>query len=194
LNRAYAERTRSDVTTFAQMQVKWTGISGMPGYTNFYFQAIDDFAPTDVKGFFNILGPALPAGVTINIPNNGKTIDLATGQANGTWSHGTAQTVTGTNTTQTLQASGLVFNWHTGYYVGGRELRGKTFIVPICANIFNPNGTLVTSWKTNVANAAAALVAATAQPIVWSRARNTTASITSGAVPDKQVVLRSRRD
>jgi len=182
------------VTTLAQYQCKWSGITGMPGYTNFYFGAIDDFVVTDVKAFWDILGPALPSGVTISLPNTGKTIDLATGQANGTWTHGTAATVTGTNVTPTLQASGVMFNWHTGYYVAGRELRGKTFVVPVCSNIFNPNGTVVSSWATNLANAAAAMVAASSDFVVWSRKSNTTASVTSGTAASKQVVLRSRRD
>jgi len=182
------------VTTFNQMQCTWSGIAGMPGYTNFYFASADDFMPSDVKGFWDVLAPALPAGVTITIPNTGKTIDLATGQANGTWTHGAQFTVSGTNTTALLQASGVVFNWKTGYYAAGRELRGKTFIVPLCSNIFTPSGSLVSTWQTNMATAANKIVAATADAVVWSRKLNTTASITSGAVSPKQAVLRSRRD
>jgi hypothetical protein len=73
-------------------------------------------------------------------------------------------------------------------------VRGKTFIVPMCANTFEPNGTLAALWVTNLTTFGNNLAAATADLSVWSRKQGALASVSTVSVPDKAAVLRSRRD
>lgn len=98
-----------------------------------------------------------------------------------------------TATYEAIATNGLI-QWRTGAFVGGRQIRGRTFITGITqANVSGgaPHSNIITA----VNNASAALVAdANTTLAVWSKKNALTASVSSGTMWTKYAVLRSRRD
>jgi hypothetical protein len=91
-----------------------------------------------VKQFFDALKVQIPAGVVLTYPATGKNIDSATGNTTGIWTTPQLPTTTGTGSGPYAGNAGACFNWHTGLYTGGKELRGKTFIVPFRVHHTDP--------------------------------------------------------
>jgi hypothetical protein len=98
----------------------------------------------------------------------------------------------------------------TGSVVDGRRVRGTTYIVPT-VNQFEPGGTPLNTWVSTLQTAASAMMTSlTPNLVVWHRPkfgpkpgpglprpliRNGESKGVNGVfVPDKAVVLRSRRD
>jgi hypothetical protein len=107
--------------------------------------------------------------------------------------------------------SGGCIDWLTGVIHGKHLMVGRTFVVPMVQGAYENNGTLTTGAVTALANAAEAM--RTNNPNVpfgvWGRPRAAStrpdgtvvpalaghfANAISSRVPDKAVVLRSRRD
>jgi hypothetical protein len=137
--------------------------------------------------------------VTISFDPFGDIIDDSTGALTGSWTAGsTPATVTGSSGSVYIAPSGLVVNWQTGTIVAGRRLRGKTFLVP------GPNGsadgTPTTANLSTLTTAATTLIASTGGLRVFHRpnpvgsSTGVSALATAAQVPDKFVILRSRRD
>ena len=84
--------------------------------------------------------------------------------------------------------------WSTGAAVGGRLLKGKTFIGALAGGV-NDHGTVSTSAQGHVADASAALVADSACVfVIWSRKNGVFAPVTGGSAWSQFAELRSRRD
>jgi hypothetical protein len=126
-------------------------------------------------------------------------IEDTTGRMEGTWSSGGAIATTGLAAGKYSAASGYMVHWLTGSFLNGRQVRGKTFFVPIDAGSYDTNGTLDNTTRTNIQTAANTLVA-TNQLLCWHRPTEAAPAsghaypITSALVPDKVAILRSRRD
>jgi hypothetical protein len=87
---------------------------------------------------------------------------------------------------------GLV-TWHTGIFIAGRELMGKTFL-PGVTETDNSNSAPTGGYVTDMASAAATLVASTpATPVVYSREHHTFEPFQNGVVDTQWAILRSRR-
>lgn len=96
--------------------------------------------------------------------------------------------------------------WNTAGIVNSRRVRGRTFIVPVVNHVYAADGTLDTPDITTLQTAADAFIAASGStPQVWSRPFpgsandptprvGTAHNITTAVVPDKAVVLTTRRD
>lgn len=131
--------------------------------------------------------------------------------------HGvTSRTGLGTNTGSLGPLPvGILLQSHTGAYVGGHRLIGRTYFVPIAAGA--TDGPVVPdAWRGSVLDTGNALLAAGLTfvvPYVWSRPRPATAvgphrpagaaraarvgssaKVTSYSVPAKWAILTSRRD
>lgn len=166
----------------------------MPGVTTFHFSSTVGIPGAAVKAFFTALQAAIPSSVTLKFPSTGMNIDEATGQPVGTWSATAPTDLVGTGSGNYSRAVGALANWKTGTFTGGRELRGKTFMVPLTAAAFDANGDVSASTASNLASAGATLIAAGSPPLIYSRKAGLSAAATSCTVPRKTVVLRSRRD
>jgi hypothetical protein len=118
--------------------------------------------------------------------------------------------VTGSGGTTGYSApSGGCIDWLTGKVHGRHLMTGRTFVVPLAQGQYENNGSLTTTCVTTLATAAENMRTAAGPTFgVWGRPRpaRTVGGVTrpalvgawwpaiSSRVPDKAVVLRSRRD
>lgn len=104
----------------------------------------------------------------------------------------------GSDTANYNRAAGARIDWGTNSIVGGRRLRGRTYIVPLGTGAFDTNGLVSPAGSAALANAGANLIvdlnAATRPLVVWSRVYGQTAEVTNVQVPPKGAILTGRRD
>jgi len=189
---------------------QWSGFPGAPGVSNFYFGlgstptvANAANAQARVRTFFAGITFCLPTPVNITISGDSQVIDPATGAITGTLSNGTPPAVVvGAGGTSYSAPSGACILWKTTTVINSRQLRGKTFIVPLTSSAYDTDGTLLASRLTDLRTAAAALVTVGAFPsdellVVWHRpvsgAGGSAALASSSSVNDRSAVLKSRR-
>lgn len=152
-----------------------------------------------LKSAFASNATLFPAGTTITIPNSGDSIEDTTGELVSVWTGTGGGTVTGTAAGATVLGVGACIGWRTGGILNGRRLRGRTFLVPLGAFVWEPNGTFSTSAMTQL-QATADAIMATGGLAVWHRPSTSSASdgnsygVTSNTVRDKPAILTSRRD
>lgn len=189
-----------------RVTAEWTGFSGAPGYTNFYFRAFGggDFVNLETartRSFFTAVSTFLPGGITINVQQEAAILDEVTGELiNYVQADEPPAAVNGTAAGNWSAASGAVVTWNTEAIARGRRLRGRTFVVPVALAAYDTSGTLSTSFITALNTAAGNLIGDGTGPqaVIWSRPRGGTGGsvgdITSSRVADRVSVLRSRRD
>jgi hypothetical protein len=170
-----------------------------PGLSTFYVDssASSGFAGA-IKAFYTSLAGLFPLGLGITVTSTGDQIDSATGTLTGTWvDTATGAAVGGTNVSVFAQGVGMRAVWLTSGIVGGRRVRGSTFLCPIGSNLYDSNGTISGTTITGLLAAESALIAAVPTLRVWSRptlARAGAASnVIVGLAPDRISWLRSRR-
>lgn len=182
------------MVTIHKIRVAWTGLPGAPGVSTFHCSGPPGTMMADLRTFFEAVKATLPTSCVLTYPSTGVDIDSSTGLATGTWSASAPSPTTGTNPAAYIAPAGAVVNWKTGFFAGGRELRGKTFLVPLASDTYQNDGSLNNTNRTSFQTAATALVSSGGNMIIYSRRNGATAPVTSATVPDKAVVLRSRRD
>lgn len=180
-----------------RIQVLWTGGLGLPGITTFY-STPGGGHQADVVALFQALQPATPAGVSVEIPSTGDTIDDTTGELVGVWSFGTDTVYTGSAAGGYAAGVGALFSWSTAGIVAGRKVRGRTFIAPQASGQFDTNGSLTPAAQAfYVSHANDFLTAMGSDLLIWSRPTATRAgsshSVVSVSVPDRPTSLVSRR-
>jgi hypothetical protein len=186
------------MATIERIRVDWTGFTGSPGVSTFYCVDALTMLPK-LKTFFEAVKGVLPSTVTLTYESFGERLDDITGNLVGDWSTATppAQTV-GAGATTYVAAAGMVVNFLTSAIVRNRFLRGKLFLVPMLTG--STDGTPPAGTITTVQTAANTLVASQDNLKVWSRPNatlgyaGTSSLVRTANVPDKSVVLRSRRD
>lgn len=187
------------MTEIARIPVVWSGLTGLPGLSLFYSTPADaPAAVAAVNTFFNTIKGSFVSGLSWTTFGSGDTIVQETGQLAGGWSGGTGGIYNASGGAGAWAAgTGGLVKWDTGGVVGGRRLRGRTFLTCILGSKYDAGGTLedatVGSWQT----AADTLVAA-GKCRIWHRphpgfADGTSLLITSATVPDRVTSLRSRR-
>lgn len=192
---------------YTELVVVWSGaLAGMPGYSKFRF--IGELTPTQVnaaaanlKTFLEAIKANIPSVLTLSIqPSATWHLD------DGTLSAEVAVTslpapVSGTGGGVVSAATGFMVRWITGAINGGKKVEGRTYFVPCVTLSFQTDGTLADANRVVIQNAANTYATSTPSPAVNSRSRpgnpaagDQTVVINSAVVPDKQVVMRSRRD
>lgn len=194
-----------------RITARWSGFSGAPGYSNFYFASgfLDgglfgeeaELLAGRVADAFEALGTALPRNVSIDIEPEVATIDSDTGVAQTFTSIDPPNVGLTTGSDQPFAGpAGAVITWRTNDLRGGRRIRGRTFLVPLATTAYQEDGTLTPQALTAVRGFGDAMLGGTLEGDfgVWSRPRGGSggvfASAVSYTVPDKVAVLRSRRD
>jgi hypothetical protein len=199
-----------------KVKTKWTGFTGGPGYTNFFFsldndgfmtQELADAAATKTETFFNQVASLFPAVVKSTVQSDVEEIDEATGALTNLWTVATRTGTAGTNVGNNYSGpAGMVVTWRTSTVRAGRLMRGRTFLVPTALQTFDTDGTIISSYIDTVSTAAAALRADDLNLDfgVYARPKKDAggtvtlagnwAPVTGHTVPDKVAVLRSRRD
>lgn len=185
--------------------VNWTGFSGAPGFTNFYFGNTSDVtgansAVTTSQAFLDAIHFYLPVGVNVQAstevevvdPANGDLLDVITATASSpVW----AGQMTGAYAAPT----GGIVNWRTAGVHRARRVRGRTYLVPLGGDAYQSDGTLLDSVRTGIVTATAGMVSS---PFgIWARpfgpppvVAGALYDVISASVPDKACVLTSRRD
>jgi len=121
-------------------------------------------------------------------------IDTATGKAVSGWSAPAVLSITGSGGTSYSGPSGGVITWKSGSFLNGREMRGRTFLVPLATVCYDTTGTLATANVNAMKTAINTFLAAGGSAMrLYSRRSAADAAVTSGDLVDKAVVLRSRR-
>jgi hypothetical protein len=198
-------------TTMNQVRATWSGFVGGPGVSTFYFDGSGIPPAAAVRTFFAALNGSFPGAVSIQVQAAGEGIAPSDGTLEGSWSVGAAPAVVnGAGSGAYNSAQGYEIVWNTDEIADGRAVKGRTFVVPTAAGIFDTAGLLSAAQVTSCQNAANALIAATPHLCVWHRPKKgpkpagggpapviragSWAPVTSASVPRKAVVLTSRRD
>jgi len=177
-----------------QRKAVWSGMTGQPGVTTFYTTSKSDAGSTAIATFFTAIKGLIPAAVTIDVLGTGITIDSTTGKAVNSWSTTVPPSIVCTGTGAYAAAAGAVITWTTGAYINGRQLLGRTFIVPLVASNFGNNGLLLIGQQGLLFAAADTLRGMSDGLTIWSRRRAAVATAGRPKVPNTGAILRSRRD
>lgn len=194
-----------------RVTARWTGFSGAPGYSNFFFasgfldggllgdeaQALAD----RVANAFRAADLLLPEPVRISIEPEVPVIDSDTGEIQSFNTIEPPAVVEGSGTTGEFAGpAGAVVTWRTSDVRGGRRIRGRTFLVPLRTFAYQSDGTLTSQAITELRAFADTMIGGDLDGDlgVWSRpvggSGGVFASVTGYTIPDMVAVLRSRRD
>lgn len=182
------------MTDLNQYRVQWTSSVGIDGVSTFYSTGAASVLLPRLRTFFEACKDLIPSDVTLVYPGTGNIVDSATGQATATWVATAPSNTICTGGGAYAKPVGAVINWRTSLYTGGRQLRGKTFLVPLTAGAFDTDGVLSTVAKGIIQTAASALPGGADGMQIYSTANRTNAAVTVATVPAIAAVLRSRRD
>lgn len=184
-----------------EILTRWEGPNmpnGMVTVMNF-----DEFTPPegyreDLETFWTAVGARIHSSFRWTVEPVGRIFNEATGQTTGIWADPRVKTGVGTGTSggQVANATMVLFQWRTGVYKNGRELRGRTYVPGLLSNQV-VGGELQPSSATALATAAQEFVDASPGFHIWSRPKNGTSGsseqVVSGTVWNELAVLRSRR-
>lgn len=175
-----------------------TGGSGSAQLSTMYFDATAPFtaqhAADAVRSFWNDCKNGISNVYTFQVEPDVFNIDTATGKAVASTGTGTLP-VTGTEAGDPLPwATQALMRWGTTTFIGGRQIRGHTFI-PGMVETNNTLGVPTAGLQTTFNAAAATLIGnLAAEFVIYSRKNGIGAVVTSDAMWSKWSVLRSRRD
>jgi hypothetical protein len=191
---------------FTQLTVRYNGFTGAPGWVKMKFMDNLDVtaantAAANFRAFLFAIGTAnIPTGANFSFDSVAQTFD-GTGQLTGELNLTIVPAViTGANNSAYAGGAGVVVNWLTDAFVGGKRIRGRTFLVPLGPSVFAADGTVSDTFRTTLQTAATTFATSTPQPAVWSvRALGaspvyTIAGMQGATIPDRSALLRSRRD
>lgn len=189
-----------------RITARWSGFPGAPGYSNFFFAGggglIGDQnqVAERVMDAFRGITTQLAAGTIINIEPEAAVVDSDTGAVTDFRNVDTITPVEASSAGPYAGPTGAVINWRTNDLRNGRRIRGRTFLVPLGAQVYDTEGTLSVAALQDLNEFAETIrgVDLDSEFGVWSRPINGSggvfASVTSHNVPDLAAVLRSRRD
>lgn len=174
------------------------GLGGGPFYSQMHFagetQGAADAAADAVWDFWQAIFTSQAAGLTLTVEPEVIQFDLSTGAPETVYATSEApMTSSGGGDALPWGTQGLI-RWRTGAFLGGRELRGRTFI-PALTEGHNTAGRPAAALITILNNAAAALIADGASELmVYSPTKSAIATVVTGTGWSEWAQLRSRRD
>lgn len=183
-----------------RVRTVFTGVAGLPGYSNLYFQGstlqYDPDLVTAVHDFWDSLLEFSDDACIARVEGDVVSIDEATGEIVAIIP-GTDQLTGGQNTGALLPTvvQGLV-RFGTGQFVAGRELAGHAYIPCIAqaAGTTAPSPTTQTAWQNAITQLVTDSGTLGLEWVVWSKTHLTTREVITGAASGQYSVLRSRRD
>lgn len=180
-----------------RVRTVFNGVQGSPWLSTMFF-ASETFTAADavtaVGQFWTSIQTLQGNDITWATEGDVETVDAATGQTTAVEST-TPQTGAGSAATPliSIASQGLV-RWRSGFYIAGREVRGRTFIPGLTSTAVD-DGSVAAGTRTDIQTAADALIAdANSSLVVWSRAHGQQPNAESASVWANFAVLRSRRD
>lgn len=155
------------MTTVRRLRVGWSGASVTgPGVSTFYTLGTGAALNSAVNVFFTAIKSSFPTVTTWTIPTSGEELDDNTGNVTGVWTGGTPATLNGSGVPEHAQGVGGRIVWKTGGITGGRLVRGSTFLVPLCVNQYETDGTILNAAVTAFTTAGQAMVTTLAGDLV----------------------------
>lgn len=204
------------MTAILRVRTLWTGFTGAPGYTNFFFRDFgtgegggaepDAAQATAAMGrtmtFWNAVKGIFPDDVTVTPDPVVDMLEDTTGTLLDSFNASGSAAVKGTDTGAYAAASGAVISWRTAGIRNGRRVRGRTFLVPMSGSLFNTTGGLSPTIQNTLQTAANQLMAPTGTPDFGIYARPSSPGAADGAwfiarqatVPSAGAILTSRRN
>jgi hypothetical protein len=146
-----------------------------------------------VRAFFAFMSDLLPTDVNITVSGTGDLVDDTTGLVVGGYSGADAGVVVGADAGPYSAPTGLCITWNTGVVLGGRRLRGRTFLVPIGGTSYDGTGTILDGRLAVARVAAGNLIASGIDLSILSRVNHTSMPVTTATIADRAAVLRTRR-
>ena len=181
-----------------RVRVTWNGAVPGGGISTFYTDDVVALDVSSIKTFFNAIKDLMPGTLSLTIPNNADTIDMASGRLTGNLALTGGGVVTGTGDANYLAGVGAFVNWNTSFVRNGRLLRGRTFLAPLTRGIASPDGTILDTVKSEIDAAALGLVAAATWQIYHRPPKGTFTGgtahlITTAQTVDRVTALKTRR-
>lgn len=187
-------------------QVRWSGGQIGTGFTNLFFRegvGTAQAANDSVRAFFAAAylssGGNLPLGITLTFPTSLDVMEDETGQLLFTVPVTTPGPLTGGDAGVYAAPAGVVVTWRTAGVVNGHRVQGRTFLVPIGLTGLQADGTPKDTFVSQVLGAAAGLISATPEFVIWHRPTSPGASngsahtVLAPSVHDTIAMLTSRR-
>ncbi len=176
-----------------------TGPNGGAQVSTHYLDALTPNTASDaadaVHTFWSTMAGQLSSQYVFQVDPLVEIIDVSTGGITGASAVTVAAVAGSVGTALAPPATQGLIRWHTGVYIGGREVRGRTFIPGILAASVTSTGGVATAFQTVASSAATAYLGWTnSVPVVYSGAHRAFAGILSGSAWSSFAVLRSRRD
>lgn len=177
----------------------WTGFVGAPGVTTLFWDIAATPNLTAWNTFLAAIASRVPNVVTWTSQGQGDVLSEVTGILSGSWSATPPAPVAATATGNYASVAGAVINWRTNGLANGHRVRGRTFLVPLVGSSFDTDGSISGTVLTSMRAALATFVSAVGTGlVVWHRpvggGGGSQHAIVNADIPDKAVVLRSRRD
>lgn len=180
-------------------RVAFSGLSTGPAVSTMFWGASSDSAgaaevASALNTFWGTLVSQIAAGGTIFFDGELEVVNVATGQVESSLQQSTwTLTSTGTGEPLPIGTQGLL-QWRTGVYAGGREVRGRTFMIDPTESM-STNGSPTSSYRDALEAAADVLVAdGPAGLSVYSKKNGTLTRVSGVSCWPKWAFLRSRRD
>lgn len=177
-----------------RVRISWTKWPGGPGVSTLLFETEQAPPLADVRSLFATIGNYVASGVELQVENVGQTIDTTTGKAVAGWSAAAQTAIACSGGVNYAQPCGAYISWRSGAFINGREVRGKTFLVPLSSAWYDAEGTIHPT-AVNAINTALTTfrVAGGSVQRIFSRGAAAVSPVSSSFLVDKAVVLTSRR-
>jgi hypothetical protein len=182
-----------------RVRTVFTGVPGTPWISNHYFDGANDAEAASmaasVATFWTALRAVIVVGVQWQVEPEVVELDPVTGAPIGSVITPGA-TNFGTATGDPLPWSNQAYiNWGTGVFIGGRRIRGRTFVPGMSESANSTGSGPSTAVQTTINTAAAALIGTPDVGFgVWSKTNGVFVRATNGVTSPRWGVLRSRRD
>lgn len=199
VGQAGGEGARSTVTSLYRVRTAIAGGSGAAQVGTHYFDATSpntaQAAADAVHAFWDSIKASINNTFTFQVEPAVESVDSTTGQPTGI-TQVTSTVVTGTSATAYLpSATQALVQWRTGFFLGGREIRGRTYVPGIISSAITNQGTPGPALVTALNTAASQIITwASSDFVVYSRRHHAIGLVNSGTPWTKFAVLRSRRD
>lgn len=193
-----------------QWSVKWSGLTGLPGYS-FFYSSSNTTGKDALTFFFDGIKAFFPTPLKWEISPFWKDFDVATGKMVNEGGGGVLASINATAANSYAPQAGAQVKWSTGGFSNGRHVVGRTYLVPLVASQLTTGG-LITATCANTIAAAADAVRGSwgGQQVIWSRPlfetgadgkptdvikrAGTIHTVVTVTVPTKMATLNSRRD
>ena len=176
-----------------RLRVNWSGVN--EGFSVLHFgDAIGSaqVAADAVETWFDAIDASMASTQQMAVDTEVEEVDPATGSILSV-ANVIAVTKSGSVAGAPVpQAAQALFRWRTGQYIGGREIRGRTFVPGLALAATSTAGEIQPATLLTLGNAATALVAGSGIG-VWSPARATFQLALASSVWSEFAVMRSRR-